>query len=91
MNKSEDNINNIKNNIKTYCNKYDNTKNFEENLINNGFFSGKNKKNENENIENDDNSEDTYPQKIKEIIKIMTIWKIKEKRKLIQRKIKLER
>ena len=68
MNKSEDNINNIKNNIKTYCNKYDNTKNFEENLINNGFFSGKNKKNENENIENDDNSEDTYPQKIKEII-----------------------
>ena len=69
MNKSEDNINNIKNNIKTYCNKYDNTKNFEENLINNGFFSGKNKKNENENIENDDNSEDTYPQKIKEIIK----------------------
>ena len=69
MNKSEDNINNIKNNIKTYCNKYDNTKNFEENLINNGFFSGKNKKNVNENIENDDNSEDTYPQKIKEIIK----------------------
>ena len=69
MNKSEDNINNIKNNIKTYCNKYDNTKNFEENLINNGFFSGKNKKNENENIENDDNSEDTYPQKINEIIK----------------------
>ena len=68
MNKSEDNINNIKNNIKTYCNKYDNTKNFEENLINNGFFSGKNKKNDNENIENDDNSEDTYPQKIKEII-----------------------
>ena len=46
---------------------YDNTKNFEENLIRNGFFSGGNKKNEN--IENEENNEeDLYPEKIKEII-----------------------
>ena len=46
---------------------YDNTKNFEENLIKNGFFSGGNKKKENnENEENND--EEIYPEKIKEII-----------------------
>ena len=46
---------------------YDNTKNFEENLIRNGFFSGGNKKKEN--IENEENNEeDLYPEKIKEII-----------------------
>ena len=41
---------------------YDNTKNFEENLIRNGFFSGGNKKKEN--IENEENNEeDLYPEK----------------------------
>ena len=48
---------------------YDNSKNFEENLKNNGFFSGKNKKKGNiakEDIK--DSNEDTYPDKIREII-----------------------
>ena len=62
-----DNNNNININKKQrYFMNYDNTKNFEENLIKNGFFSGKNKKNEN--IENEDSNEDTYPQNIREIV-----------------------
>ena len=48
---------------------YDSSKNFEENLKNNGFFSGKNKKNENILKEDSQESnEDTYPDKIREII-----------------------
>ena len=48
---------------------YDSSKNFEENLKNNGFFSGKNKKNENiEKEDSKDSNEDTYPDKIREII-----------------------
>jgi hypothetical protein len=44
---------------------YDNTKNFEENLLQNGFFSGKNKK---DNNDNEDENEEIMPEKIKEII-----------------------
>ena len=44
---------------------YDNTKNFEENLLKNGFFSGKNKKNNNE---NEEENEEIMPEKIKEIM-----------------------
>jgi hypothetical protein len=44
---------------------YDNTKNFEENLLKNGFFSGKNKKNDNE---NEEENEEIMPEKIKEIM-----------------------
>ena len=48
---------------------YDSSKNFEENLKNNGFFSGKNKKNQNiEKEDSKDSNEDTYPDKIREII-----------------------
>ena len=48
---------------------YDSSKNFEENLKNNGFFSGKNKKKENiEKEDSKDSNEDTYPDKIREII-----------------------
>ena len=48
---------------------YDNSKNFEENLKNNGFFSGKNKKTGNIAKEDSkDSNEDTYPDKIREII-----------------------
>ena len=77
--KSADMVNNIKNNNKQkkYF-KYDNSMNIEENLLNNGFFSGKNKKNENNEKEN---NVDEYPDKIKEIIeKYQNTGKIKEKK-----------
>ena len=60
------NVNNKNLNLQNRFFNYDSSKNFEENLKNNGFFSGKNKKNEN--IEREDSNEDTYPDKIKEII-----------------------
>ena len=61
--KSTDKINNNKQR-RIFMN-YDNTKNFEENLLKNGFFSGKNKKNDNE---NEEENEEIMPEKIKEIM-----------------------
>ena len=74
MDKSVDKLNNnINTNRQKRFFKYDNTKNFEENLINNGFFSGKNKKVENikknEIEDSNGDNEDIYPEKIREIIK----------------------
>ena len=61
--KSTDKINNNKQ--RRILMNYDNTKNFEENLLKNGFFSGKNKKNDNE---NEEENEEIMPEKIKEIM-----------------------
>ena len=74
LDKSVDKLNNnININRQNRFFKYDNTKNFEENLINNGFFSGKNKKIENikknEIEDSNEDNEDIYPEKIREIIK----------------------
>ena len=65
-NKKENILDKLNVNNKNINFNYDNTKNFEENLKNNGFFSGKNKKKEN--IDKEDSCEDTYPDKIREII-----------------------
>ena len=71
---SADRINNIKNNARNLNSnnnqkkyfRYDNSKNLEENLLKNGFFSGKNKKNEDNEKENND---DEYNDKIREVMK----------------------
>ena len=67
-NNNENNVNK-RNNLRKYF-KYDNTKNFEENLLQNGFFSGKNNKNENndENEKEEESNVESYPENIREII-----------------------
>ena len=62
-------IANKRNNLRKYF-KYDNTKNFEENLLQNGFFSSKNNKNENndENEKEEESNVKSYPENIREII-----------------------
>ena len=67
-NNNENNVNK-RNNFRKYF-KYDNTKNFEENLLQNGFFSGKNNKNENndENEKEEESNVESYPENIREII-----------------------
>ena len=83
---SADRINNIKNNARNLNSnnnqkkyfRYDNSKNLEENLLKNGFFSGKNKKNEDNEKENND---DEYNDKIREVMK-----KYQNNEKIIEKK-----